>query len=247
MMSKNGVSSGKAFWVNMRNKNKLQKIGLIALAVLVVVGIAGYVMMRSWQPDEETIKAVLAIEDGRLSKGDPNAPVKMVEYVDMFCPFCSKIHQQVIPKIESQYIDTGKVHFEMRLIGKLHPDSERAGRGAYCAAEQGKFWNYIDEAYSRSWKSYYSLDKGTEEVDMFREDKIGTLVSAAGIDKITWNVCMGSERYKDVLKKNEAKLNEIQGYGTPHFIMNGASYNGAPPYEVFQVTIDDELKKAGVN
>lgn len=69
-----------------------------------------------------------------------------MEFADILCPYCAKANQQVIPQIKSNYIDTGKVHYEVRLVAMIAPDSQHAGEGAYCAAKQGKFWNYLDTA-----------------------------------------------------------------------------------------------------
>lgn len=99
------------------------------------------------EPLSESDQKVLNVQDKRLTKGDSAAPVKIVEYADILCPYCAKANEEIIPQIQSNYIDKKQVHYEVRLVAMISPDSQRAGEGAYCAAEQDKFWDYLDAAY----------------------------------------------------------------------------------------------------
>ena len=191
------------------------------------------------------MSSVLAIQDQRLSQGDANAPVKIVEYTDILCPYCAQANANIIPRIKSDYIDTKKAHYEVRLVARIAPDSKRAAIGAYCAAEQGKFWEYLDTAYTRTWNEFYSSNKSPEEVNLFSELLITDFAKRLGLDMPSWQTCLTSGKYDSALEKNQAKMREMEAYGTPHFVINEKSYSGAPPYPAFQAVIDGELKKAG--
>ncbi len=189
----------------------------------------------------EQYRVVLQVEDKRLTKGDENAPVKIVEYADILCPYCAKANEEVIPQIEANYIDTKKVHYEVRLVAMITPDSQRAAEGAYCAAEQNKFWDYLDTAYRDTWRNYYSINKSPTDVTLFTEKGIQGFASEVGVDTLLWNGCMESGKYAKTIDANEATMNKIEAYGTPHFVINGHNYNGAPPYATFKAVIDSEL------
>jgi protein-disulfide isomerase len=190
--------------------------------------------------------SMLNIADKKLSKGTTGAPVKIVEYADILCPFCAKVQSDVFPKIQTEYIDTNKVHYEVRLVGMIAPDSARAGEGAYCAAEQNKFWDYLNGAYKQTWDDYYSHDKSPEDVPLFSQANIGDFARSVSLDMFDWSHCMESGKYKAVMLGNQTKMKEIGAFGTPHFIINNTNYSGAPPYAIFKSTIDAELGKAGV-
>lgn len=196
------------------------------------------------QPLSDAQKQVLAVQDARLSKGSEKAPVKIVEYADILCPYCAKANEQIIPHIQSDYIDRDEAHYEVRLVAMISPDSERAAEGAYCAAEQNKFWNYIDMAYQETWNNYYSQNKPPEDVPLFRKEAIASFARRVGVDTSQWQHCMDEGTYKATIAQNQQQMTAIKAYGTPHFIINGKNYNGAPPYEAFKAVIDGELQQA---
>lgn len=195
------------------------------------------------QPQKTSV-SLLKVADEKLSKGNPDAVVKIVEYADILCPFCSKVNADVIPKIQTDYIAQGKVHYEVRLVAMIAPDSQRAGEGAYCAAEQNKFWGYLDSAYQRTWKDYYSSDKSPEDVPLFAQSNIRTFARSVSLDMFDWDRCMESGKYKQVMLQNQTKMKEIGAFGTPHFIINDTNYSGSPPYATFKGVIDAALRKA---
>ena len=91
------------------------------------------------------------------SMGDPNAPIQITEYGDFQCPFCKRFHVETEPLLINNYIDTGKVYFTYHSagnwvsqnIGGGKTESQDAAASAYCAADQGKFWDYHDALFSR--------------------------------------------------------------------------------------------------
>lgn len=219
-------------------------VGLIIIIVLLGGwAFLTYAGARSDQPLSPSQKAILDVQDKRLSKGNDNAPVKIVEYADILCPYCSKANEEIIPQIESNYIDTNEAHYEVRLVGMIAPDSERAAEGAYCAAEQGKFWDYIDTAYRRTWNDYYSQNKSPQDVDLFSKMNIQAFAGGIGLTMWKWRECMDNGTYEGTVTKNQQKMSEMKAYGTPHFIINGQGYNGAPPFASFKAVIDAELNK----
>lgn len=224
---------------------KKSNIIVIILVLVVFGGIWAFFSIGGKQaPVAQTSLDILNVQDKRLSKGNPDAPVKIVEYADILCPFCAKANQEIIPKIQSDYIDTNKAHYEVRLVAMIAPDSQRAAEGAYCAAEQNKFWDYIDTAYKDTWDNYYSQNKTPDDVTLFSKSNIYGFARRVGLGGMQWQQCMDEGRYKDTITQNQKKMSEIKAYGTPHFIINGKNYNGAPPFSAFKAVIDSELNKS---
>ena len=77
--------------------------------------------------------ASISVPDSKFNTmGDPNAPVKMIEYADFQCPFCQRYWQETESQIINAYVATGKVYYEYRSVGAfIGPDSASAAEAAY--------------------------------------------------------------------------------------------------------------------
>lgn len=192
---------------------------------------------------DDTASRIAEQRDERLSIGSTNAPVKIVEFADMLCPYCARAHKDIIPRIKQDYIAKEKAHFEMRLVAVTSPDSRRAAEAAYCAAEQDKFWDFIDTSYKITWNEFYSKDADTSEVDTFSAGKIGRIAEEIKLDRFLWQDCIDSGKYGSVIDANKQTMTELKAFGTPHYLFNEQSYNGAPPYTFFEKAIDAEYER----
>lgn len=192
----------------------------------------------------EQEKSVLKTKNPKLTMGDENASVTIVEYADVMCPYCAKFSQKVLPRVKSDYIKTGKVYYEVRLVAVIADDSRRAAEGAYCASEQNMFWDYLDTAYTATWNSYYSQGEKPEDVPLFAPGHIQAFAARIGLDTIAWKACLESDKYLETIRANQAAMRRMGARGTPHFVINGKHYSGAPPYPVVKAVIESALHKA---
>jgi hypothetical protein len=103
----------------------------------------------SGQQDQLTRETLVAAAERLpgLSKGRRDAPVTIVEFSDFQCTYCRKFWKETLPRIQAEYIDTGKVWFVYRHFVTFGPVSERAAEAAECAGEQGQFWAYHDRLF----------------------------------------------------------------------------------------------------
>jgi protein-disulfide isomerase len=166
--------------------------------------------------------------------GDPKAPVKIVEYADFQCPFCLRYWQDTEPQIIKTYVATGKVFYEYRSVGAfIGPESGSAAEAAYCAGDQGKFWEYHDTLYS-NWTG--------ENVGNFAPDKLQQFALAVGLDTNKFNDCISQSLHKGQVQQDvaDAKADGIQA--TPSFVINGKLIEGAQPFDVMQQEIESALK-----
>jgi protein-disulfide isomerase len=85
-------------------------------------------------------------QDG-IALGDPNAPVTLVEFADLQCPFCRDFALQTLPLIVRDYVHHGKLRIELRTLAFIGPDSVRAGRLAEGAAAQDRLWHFAHLFY----------------------------------------------------------------------------------------------------
>ncbi len=95
--------------------------------------------------------------------GWPSAPVTMVEYVDLQCPFCQQFEAQAMPTVISRYVRTGKLKVEARVIAFIGPDSQRGRVAAIAAGLQNKLFNFAQLLY---------LNQGTENTGWLSDDMV---------------------------------------------------------------------------
>lgn len=166
--------------------------------------------------------------------GDPDAPVKMVEYADFQCPYCLHYWQETEPQIIKTYVETGKVYYEYRSVGAfIGPESAAAAEAVYCAGDQGKFWEYHDALFSH-WTG--------ENVGDFANDKLREYATSVGLEATSFDSCLGGQKYADRVQQDAANAKSDGIHATPSFLINGKLIEGAEPFDVFQQAIEDALQ-----
>ena len=96
---------------------------------------------------KESAEMLAGIPQKGIYLGNPAAPVRVVEFADLQCPFCREYSLNVLPQLVQAYVRSGKVRMEFRNLSFLGKDSVTAGRAAAGASEQNKLWNFIDVFY----------------------------------------------------------------------------------------------------
>jgi len=187
------------------------------------------------QPSPSII--LVSLDDDPV-KGNPNAPLTIVEFSDFQCPFCRKFHSETLPLIEENYIKTGKVKFVYRdfPIQSIHPNAVPAALASECADEQGMFWEYHDLLF-KNQKRWEGLQIGDAK-DNFK----GYAVDL-GLNTDSFNSCFETAKYSDEINQ-DLQDGRIYGVtGTPGFFVGNekigyVTLKGAQPYSVFERLLD---------
>ena len=175
-------------------------------------------------------------------KGDPNAPVVIVEYSDYQCPFCARHATNTMTPLQT-YIDSGQVYYVFKdfPIDSIHPQAQKAHEAARCARELAgvdAYWQMHDVLFENqsSWGS---------PVPPNHIPEIKVLASQLGFDQTEFDTCLDSDKYYDAVR---AEVNEGIGFaisGTPTFFINGERLVGAQPFETFERIILQLAAAAG--
>lgn len=124
-------------------------LGLFGAALLIVV-IAVAVSThdaneatkpKAAAPGRDVTKILRGIPQEGLRLGDPDAPLLLVEFADLQCPYCKQFAATSWPNIVQRYVRTGKVRMELRLMDFLGPDSGKASKAMMAAARQNRLWD----------------------------------------------------------------------------------------------------------
>ncbi len=190
----------------------------------------GYIEVRP-EDDEEYPPVALP-----PTKGSPEAPVTMVQFSDFTCPYCAQFALRTLPKIEKNYIATGKVELVFRNF-PVHGDrAVRAAEAALCAHEQGAFWEYHDRLFANSLT-------GSREI--FSVEDLKTLAADLRLDTERFDQCLASQKYSQAVGDDRALGKRLRVRGTPTLFINDRKVVGAQPYETFRRVIEEELAKGG--
>jgi predicted DsbA family dithiol-disulfide isomerase len=167
--------------------------------------------------------------DDAPTRGNPDAPVTIVEFSDFQCPYCARA-RPAVNRVREVYGD--KVRFVFRHFPlAFHGQAEKAGEAAACAGDQGRFWDMHD----RLW-----ANPGKLGVEDLKEH-----ATALGLDEERFGQCLDSGRLAELVQKDIQAGARLGVSGTPAFFINGRPITGAQPFETFAQVIDEELERAG--
>ncbi len=164
--------------------------------------------------------------------GNPNAPVHIIEYGDFQCPYCLKFWAEAEPQLIDRYVNTGKVFFEYRAVAFIGPESADAAKGAYCAGDQNKFWEFHDTLFS-NWTG--------ENAGDFTQDKLIKYANTLALNMDEFKSCLSEDKHKVTVDQDAAKAEADGVHATPTLFINGVKVEGAQPFSALKQLIEQAL------
>jgi protein-disulfide isomerase len=222
----------------------IETLGRYKLLIISAVLIGGVVVL-SIVSSGKSATSTPDINPPQFSMGDSKAPVKLVQYSDFLCPGCTEVSLGVMPKIITQYVDTKKVYLEFKPISIVAAGSQVAAEGAYCAADQNKFWQYHDAAYQTVWDEYFSKNPNIDPrtVPLYTIPNVEKIAAQAGVDTKKFDSCMeGGSKMQNVIDATaNAQSNGINS--APYITVNGVAIGGStvPNYDTVNAAIKANL------
>jgi protein-disulfide isomerase len=174
-------------------------------------------------------KTEVSFDPSRL-RGNPKAPVTIVEFSDFECPFCTRV-QPTLKEVLAKYEGRVRLSYRDFPLREMHPKALSAAEAARCAADQGKFWEYHDALFADRSK----LDSANL-VDHAR---------VLNLDIKSFESCLSSGKYKAKVEQDAQEGGKAGVSGTPAFFINGVFLSGAQPLAEFEKIIDAELAAVG--
>jgi protein-disulfide isomerase len=170
-------------------------------------------------------KVEVTYDSGRV-RGDPNAPITIVEFSDFQCPFCQRAHP-VVKELLSRYPTQVKLAYRDFPLRQIHPQADAAAEAARCAGEQGKFWQFHD----RLFESNRALDLAA----------FADHAAAIGMDQGRFVDCLAADKFQSQIEQDLQDGTRVGVNGTPGFFINGVMVTGAQPLAVFERVVQEEL------
>lgn len=170
--------------------------------------------------------------------GRREAPVTLIEVGDFQCPFCARHAREVLPELQRDYVQAGKVRFVyLHLpLENAHPFAHKAAEAAECAGVQGRFWEMHDTLFAHSGSPQtpqllkYSKELGLDEKPFAEclEDMMASRVDAQA----------AFARSLGITGTPGFLIGETQGDGS---VTLRKRINGALPSAVFRRVLDEVL------
>ena len=254
MSSQTEMSKRQMRREQMRRKEQRGRIIGISLITIGALFVAFLIIWPNFKP----VTGITVVDPNprpqtdKNSMGDPNAPVKIVEFSDYQCPFCERFSTDTEPSLIESYISTGKVHFTYRSTGNWVSqninsgltESEDAAEAAYCAGDQGKYWEMHDMIFANVLG---------EDVGSFTDRRLSAIAEKTGLDMTQYEECYSSNKYREEVVKDGQDALAAGVQGTPSFVLTYTNASGeevteliegAQPFSVFQEKIEAALAAA---
>lgn len=161
-------------------------------------------------------------------RGPGTALVTLVEFSDYQCPFCGRVIP-TLKRLRDTYGERLRIVWKDYPLSDIHPQAQKAAEAAWCAGEQGKYWEFHDRLFA---------NQATLGMDGLKQH-----ATAVGLEPIGFTSCMESGRYATRVKDGAELGRDLGVDSTPTAFINGRRLTGAHPYEVFAEVIDDELAR----
>ena len=240
---------------NTRKTNKKAVIAGIALAVIMVGGtLAAFVPSGSnptnssnsssnnQNPNEIIQKLYNPVVQNASALGSSTADITIIEFADYQCESCAKFNREVRDDILRNFVNTGQVRFLFKdfIINNdmttttVDETSILAAEASYCAAEQGKYWEYHNKLYQNA------EGENTQWVTI---DNLKQIANNVGIgDLMQFSDCLESHKNSKTVKENDNLARSIGLQSAPTFILlsnrtQPLAIQGAQPYSIFEQAI----------
>jgi protein-disulfide isomerase len=148
--------------------------------------------------------------------GNPDAPIVMIEYASLTCGHCRNFHENTLPDLKANYIDTGKVYFIYRNF-PIDPRALGAAMLASCVQKE-RYFNVLDALFERQreWAT------SSQPLDV-----LFTIISQAGLTREEFDACLSNQELQQKIQAEASRAREQFGVSsTPTLFINGRKIEG---------------------
>lgn len=228
----------------MENKQSLSiPVAIIIAGALIASGI--YMSGKSNTPSNSAKNAaptkqnvsIEAVGPSDHVLGDRKAPIMLVVYSDIECPFCKRFHETLKTLVKNY---SGKLSVAFRHF-PVHQNSIKEGEAVECAAEVGgndAFWKYLDTIFAET--------KSNNGIDLAR---LPGIASEIGLDVAKFNTCLSSGKFAKKIEQDRDIVTKAGAQGTPYSVIFANKETipltqGALPFADMKVIIDTIIKNS---
>jgi protein-disulfide isomerase len=183
---------------------------------------------------------------GRPIRGNPAAKVTIINFDDLECPYCARMHASLFPDTMDRYKDKVRFIYKDDPLTDLHPWAMHAAVDANCLAAQNQtaYWNFVDYIHAHGQEvngEDRNLTKSFSTLDRIARDE----ATLAKLDGAKLEACLAKQDETQI-KASQKEAEALGIDGTPAVFVDGERINGALPEEEVWMVIDRALRAAGI-
>lgn len=217
----------------------------LAILTLIVIAVAGYRYYTGLipaqaadsnptaTPEKPTAEAAKAldIQPTDIVHGDAKAKVTIIEYASLTCSHCAAFNTHVLPELEKNYIDTGKVKLVQRPF-PLNEPALRAAQLTYCVPKE-QYTTFTKVLFTSQGQWAYEPD--------YRAS-LSKIAGVGGMSKEAFDACMENKDVETRVLASRKTGEDLKVDSTPTFFINGEKFAGGRTIAEFSKAIDPLLK-----
>ena len=182
---------------------------------------------------------------GRPIRGNPTAKVTIVNFDDLECPYCARMHAELFPTTINHYGNLIRFIYKDSPLTDIHPWAMHASVDANCLAAQSGtvYWSFVD--YVHGHTEEISGDNRDPAKSFAALDRIARQEATLGkLDEGALNICM-SKQDEAAIQASTKEAEALGLEGTPMLFINGEKVSGAVPQDELWAVIDRAIRAAG--
>lgn len=191
---------------------------LVAATAIAIVGLLAFYLLRPLEgPVPENVGAhYVGIPQGFTPQGfprlgDPDAPLVIENFSSYACPHCRELHENQLRSLLSE-VAAGRIQLVMFPVPHIGRGADTAAKAAFCAGEQGRYWDMNDVLFY--WQDKYLTS-------IFDRRRIDLGAENLGLDVEAFDACMGSDLAEAFIDTAQAEFSARGLSGTPSLFLNG--------------------------
>lgn len=182
---------------------------------------------------------------GRPIRGNPDAKVTIVNFDDLECPFCARMHAELFPSTFDRYQKLVRFVYKDFPLTQIHPWAMHAAVDADCLAAQSGavYWNYVDYLHAHGDEitgQNPNLKRSFDQLDRLARDE-GTV---SKLDGTQLDACIAKQDETSI-NQSLAEADKLGIEGAPALFVNGERIDGAVPEQQVWDVVDRALRAVG--
>lgn len=155
--------------------------------------------------------------------GSPDAPITIIEYASLTCPHCANFHKDTLPKLKSEWIDTGKAKLVYRDFPTAPAGPSYAASMIARCAPKDRYFTFLD-AFFRTQSTWVSSPDP--------RGALGQMARLGGLNEADFTQCLDDEALLTGIRERAQEGSQEFGVqSTPSFVINGKLYPGNRSYD----------------
>ncbi|HEX8215227.1 MAG TPA: thioredoxin domain-containing protein [Allosphingosinicella sp.] len=185
-------------------------------------------------PNGDWTQVVTQTQDGGFLMGNPNAPVKLIEYASLTCPHCAAFSQEGSEKLKNEYVKSGQLSFEFRNF--VMNATDLAATMLVRCQGTGPFFKSVEQLFAtqQQWTAgamqlspaeqqrIAALPRSQQTAAYAKSAGIDTFFRQRGMPEARVNSCLADQQsVEKLVQSNETAVERDKVEGTPTFLING--------------------------